>query len=224
MAPKPAPGVRVPVWDLPIRLYHWLTVVLVAVAWWTAEAGRMEYHRYCGYALLGLVSFRIYWGFAGSGTARFSQFVKGPRAILSYLRGRYALVSGHNPLGALSVVALLALLLAQIVLGLFAVDIDGIESGPLSLYVSFDAGRAAAEWHEELFNVLLGLIALHVAAVFYYVIVRKQNLLAAMWHGKRNYPVAGVPAVRVAPVWRLLVGVVLAVALTWMVARAFQFA
>ena len=80
---------------------------------------------------------------------------------------------GHNPLGALSVLALLGLLLAQIVLGLFAVDVDGIESGPLSTYVSFDTGRVAAEWHEAVFDVLLWLIGLHVAAVLFYLLYQE---------------------------------------------------
>ena len=77
------PRPRVRVWDVPVRLVHWLIVLSVAAAWWTAETGRMEWHQYSGYALLGLVSFRIYWGFFGSSTARFSQFVRGPRTIVS---------------------------------------------------------------------------------------------------------------------------------------------
>jgi cytochrome b len=120
-------------------------------------------------------------------------------------------------------VALLTLLLGQITLGLFAVDVDGIESGPMSLYVSFEAGRAAAGWHETLFNVLLAFIALHIVAVLYYVFVRKQDLIAAMWTGKRNFDVAGIADVKLASTARLLVGIGLAAALTWMVSAAFQF-
>jgi len=211
---------RIRVWDVPTRLVHWLMVVLVAAAWWTAQTGHMDWHEYCGYALLGLVSFRVYWGLVGSSTARFSQFVYGPRTIASYLRGQWAPVPGHNPIGALSILALLALMLTQIVLGLFAVDIDGIESGPLSTFVSFDAGRVAAQWHDELFDGLLGLIALHVAAVLFYVVYKKENLITAMLHGKREH-FQLLPAVTSAT--RLLVGIVLAAALTWMIARAFQF-
>jgi cytochrome b len=196
-------------------------VLLVGMAWWTAESGRLDWHLYCGYALLALVSFRIYWGFAGSSTARFSQFVRGPRAILSYVKGRWATLPGHNPLGALSVIALLALLATQIVLGLFAVDIDGIESGPLSRYVSFDGGRAAAQWHEELFDALLWLIALHVAAVLYYVLYKKENLIGAMLHGKRDHSEPLTPVSKATPL-RLILGIVLAAALTWLTARAFQ--
>jgi len=214
---------RVRVWDIPTRLTHWLIVVLVALCWWTAETGRLEWHRWGGYSLLGLLIFRIYWGLVGSSTARFAGFVRGPRAIVSYLRGGWAAVPGHNPLGALSVVALLLLLVAQITLGLFAVDIDGIESGPLSLYVSFEAGRVASHWHCDLFNVLLGLIALHLIAVAWYVFVRKQPLVAAMVHGERSYPEPRPASVQTASVLRLAIGIVIAVLLTWMVTRAFRF-
>jgi cytochrome b len=214
---------RVRVWDVPTRLTHWLIVLLVGFSWWTAETSRMEWHRWSGYTMLGLVIFRIYWGLAGSSTARFSEFVRGPRAVVRYLRGGWAEAPGHNPLGALSVVALLALLAAQVTLGLFAVDVDGIESGPLSTYVSFEAGRAAAGWHETIFNVLLGLVALHVAAVGYYIIFRKQALVAAMVHGKRAYPAPQPPSMRSASALRLVIGVVVAAGLTWMVTRAFQF-
>ena len=211
------------VWDAPTRLVHWLVVLLFVFSWWSAETGRMEWHRWSGYTLLGLVIFRIYWGMAGSSTAKFSQFVRGPRAISGYLKGGWAVAPGHNPLGALSVVALLALLVTQVVLGLFAVDVDGIESGPLSTYVSFETGRAAADWHEDNFNVLTALILLHIAAVMYYVFFRKQALVAAMVHGRRAYPEPQPPPMQSASVVRLLLGIVLASALTWWVARAFQF-
>jgi cytochrome b len=118
---------------------------------------------------------------------------------------------------------LLVLLATQAGLGLFAVDVDGIESGPLSTFVSFEAGRAAAEWHETTFNVLSALIVLHIAAVIYYVLVRKEALIAAMMHGKRVYPEPQPPDMRSASVLRLVIGVVLAAGFTWMATRAFQF-
>jgi cytochrome b len=215
------PRARVRVWDVPVRLVHWLMVLAIAVSWWTGESGRLEWHRWSGYTLLGLVTFRIYWGFFGSSTARFRQFVRGPRVVAGYLRGEWSVAPGHNPLGAWSVVALIVLLLAQVALGLFAVDVDGIESGPLSLYVSFETGRAAAEWHEAVFNVLMSLVALHIAAIAWYRLVKKQTLLAAMFHGTRAYP-QELPPVQAASALRLIVGVVLAVALTWAVSRAFD--
>src|SRR5688572_22217569 len=103
----------------------------------------MDWHRYSGYTMLGLLTFRIYWGIAGSSTARFARFVAGPRAVLNHLRlprEERARVMGHTPLGGWSVVALLLAMIVQVSLGLFATDIDGIESGPLSHLVSFDTG------------------------------------------------------------------------------------
>jgi cytochrome b len=209
--------IRVRVWDVPTRLIHWLIVVLVAASWWTAENGHMDWHRYSGYGLLGLVLFRVYWGIAGASTARFGQFVRGPRVIAGYLRGRWETLPGHNPLGALSTLVLLALLLAQIVLGLFAVDVDGIESGPLSTHVSFATGRLCAKLHHQIFDVLTVVITLHVVAVLYYVLVKKQNLITAMFHGKREY-VQELPAVVNASKVRLILGAVVVAALTWFVA------
>jgi cytochrome b len=220
-AVAPAAVEFVRVWDLPTRLAHWSFVVGVVFSWWTAETGRLEWHRWSGYTLLGVVLFRLYWGFFGSSTARFSQFVRGPRAIAAYLRGTWPNAPGHNPLGALSVLGLLGLLLLQVVLGLFAVDVDGIESGPLSLYVSFEAGRRCAEWHEWVFNALMVLILVHVVAVLYYLVRKRQNLVGAMVTGRRAFETRMAPVTR-ASVLSLLVGIVLAAAITWAVSKAFQ--
>jgi len=217
---------RVQIWDAAVRFVHCLMVVLVAVSWWTAENGELDYHRYSGYTLLGLLVFRLYWGFAGSETARFASFVKGPRAVLAYLQQLPARMNrhepgapGHNPLGALSVIALLLTMIAQVTLGLFAVDVDGIESGPLSHLVSFDMGRACAKVHHNLFNVLLVLIALHILAVLFYFLYKGDNLIAAMIHGKRDMssPVS-TPLARISP-GRLAIGVVLAGIVVWLIAR-----
>jgi cytochrome b len=219
--PVPESRTRVRVWDLPTRLGHWSMVVLIALSWWTAKSGRMEWHRWSGYLLLGLVLFRLWWGFVGSSTARFAGFVRGPRAILAYLRGTAPAVPGHNPVGALNVLVLLGLLGVQIVLGLFAVDVDGIESGPLSEYVSFDAGRVAAHWHETVFNALLVFVALHVLAVAYYVLFRREDLVRAMLRGWREQA-PGTPSLVPGGAVRFIIGVLLAVAFTWFVAHAFR--
>jgi cytochrome b len=104
-----ADGVRARLWDAPVRLVHWLLVGLIAFSWWSAEEGHLQWHRYSGYLILGLVAFRLYWGFAGGGAARFASFVRGPGAILAYLRTlperTPSTVPGHNPLGALGVLA-----------------------------------------------------------------------------------------------------------------------
>jgi cytochrome b len=219
MTEAAASAPRVRVWDVPVRVCHWLIVLFVGASWWTAETSRMEWHRYSGYTLLAIATFRIYWGLFGSSTARFSQFVRGPRIIAGYLQGRWAAIPGHNPLGALSVVALLGVLLAQIVLGLFAVDVDGIESGPLSTYVSFDAGRSAAHWHGTLFDTLLWLIGLHIAAVLFYLLYKKENLVATMVHGMRAFPGGQAASVKTASRVRFVVGVLLAGFVTWLVTR-----
>lgn len=229
MPSQPA-TVRIRIWDAPIRLVHWAMVVLIAISWWTAENGELEYHRYSGYTLLGLLVFRLYWGFAGSSTARFANFVRGPRAILAYLKQMPSRVAdrshiatpGHNPLGALSVIALLALLLTQVGLGLFAVDVDGIESGPLSHLVSFDTGRDCAELHEALFDVLLVFIALHVAAVLFYLLYKRDNLIAAMIHGHRSHSAGDSPRLSFASLPRLLIGIALAGLVVWLVAGGLR--
>ena len=213
---------RVRVWDVPTRVVHWLMAILIAASWWTAENGNLEFHRYSGYSLLALLLFRLYWGVVGSSTARFNHFIKGPSSILRYVRGGSSETLGHNPLGALSVVALLLLLLTQVTLGLFAVDVDGLESGPLSHLVSFEAGRACAEWHETVFDVLVWVIGLHVAAVLFYVLFKKQNLITAMLHGYREYAERPSSSIRFASPTRSIIGVMLAAALTWWIARGLE--
>jgi cytochrome b len=188
-------------------------------SWWTGKTGRLEWHRWSGYVLLGLLVFRILWGFFGSSTARFSQFLRGPRDIFAYVRGRWPLAPGHNPLGALSVLALLVLLLAQVVLGLFAVDVDGIESGPLSAHVSFETGRVCAHWHHTIFSALQAFVALHVLAVAWYVLVKKDNLVGAMFSGTRGYLAQPADEVRFASWARIVVVVAIAVAIAWFVTR-----
>lgn len=213
---------RVRIWDVPTRVVHWILAILIAASWWTAENGNLELHRYSGYSILALLSFRLYWGFVGSTSARFNHFIQGPRSILRYLRGEATESAGHNPLGALSVLALLILLLTQVTLGLFAVDVDGLESGPLSHYVSFETGRACAEWHDTVFDVLVWVIALHIAAVLFYVIFKKQNLITAMVHGYREYARQPTSTIRFASITRAVVGVLLAAALTWWIARGLE--
>jgi|JRYD01.1.fsa_nt_gb cytochrome b len=206
------------VWDVPVRVIHWLIVIAVGVSWWSAEERVMDVHRYSGYALAGLIIFRIYWGFAGSSTARFAQFVKGPRAIAAYLREKPAVAApGHNPVGALSVMALLVLLLIQVTLGLFVTDTDGLESGPLSYLVSFDTSRTLADAHEMVFNLLLGFIVLHVAAVLFYLFVRRTNLIGAMFTGRRPATVV-TSAARPAAWWRIVPGITLAGLTVWYLA------
>jgi len=179
-------GGRQPVWDLPVRLVHWLLAALIAFSWWSVEYHHTDWHIWSGCAVLTLLVFRLLWGIFGSSTARFSSFVRGPRAILDYLRGRWSGI-GHNPLGGLSVLALLGDTALQVGLGLIAQDEDGIYAGPLAGLVSSDTSDRAREIHAVNFYVLLGLVALHVAAILFYR-VRGRGLVGPMITGKAVVP------------------------------------
>jgi cytochrome b len=213
------PAAEIRVWDWPVRLTHWLFVFCLALSWWSAEQRQMEWHRYSGYALLGLLIFRVYWGFAGSSSARFSTFLRGPGSVISYLRDarEHHREAGHNPLGGWSVAAMLTLMLAQVLIGLFVSDVDGLESGPLSHLVSFEASRALAEIHEIVFNVILGLAALHIAAILFYLLAKRDNLIVAMLTGKRR--AAKMTSMTPVPAWRVIPGIALAASVVWWVAN-----
>ena len=191
-------------WDLPVRLFHWLLVPLIAFSWWSAEEARLDWHRLSGYAILTLVLFRVLWGLFGSETARFGFFLRGPGSIGSYLKGTYTAFVGHNPMGGWSVLAMIALLVAQTALGLFSVDVDGIESGPLAVFVSFDQGRVAAEAHHLVFNGLLVLIALHVLTVLFYLVFKRDNLVGPMVTGRKRVADGAVTAPKLSSIWLAL--------------------
>jgi cytochrome b len=207
---------RVAVWDLPVRLFHWLLAALIAAAWWTGEHEMVEWHYRAGLAILGLLVFRLVWGFIGSSTARFSGFVRGPRAILDYLRGRSAFTLGHNPLGALSVLALLGLVAAEVGLGLFASDEDGFLTGPFAAFVGDETAERLTGVHEELFDYLVVMVAIHVAAILWYLVVRRKNLLRPMITGTGDAPAATEP-MRPAGAGRLLAAAAIAAAVVYVV-------
>lgn len=225
MTTESATHERVRVWDLPTRLSHWAIVVLFGLCWWTAESDHMAWHLIAGYGVLGAVCFRVAWGFCGGQTARFASFVRGPAATVRYVRKLFGRAGGdspapigHNPLGALSILVMLALLLTQTTFGLFAVNIDGVASGPLAKWVSFDTGRRFAHWHAANFQLLLVMIGVHLTAIGYYRVARNDNLVPAMIHGfKWRAPSGAAPYF--VPWWRavLLVAAIfisLAVVLT----------
>ena len=212
---------KLPIWDLPVRLFHWILVGLIAFAWWSAEYHYDDLHIWSGIAVLSLLIFRLLWGFFGSSTARFASFVRGPRAVFGYLRGQWRGI-GHNPLGALSVIALLGLVSVQTVLGLIASDEDGLMQGPLANLVSMGTSDAATELHEELFNVLLTLIGLHVAAILYYRI-RGKRLIEPMLTGRGEVE-PGVEPMRPGKWWAALLCLAVAIAITrWVIAGAPPF-
>lgn len=174
---------RIRVWDLPTRLFHWALVVCVAGAFVSAQIGgnAMVWHGRCGLAVLGLLVFRIVWGFVGSTYARFAQFVRGPAAIKAYLRGEWQ-GEGHNPLGALSVLALLGTLTLLVATGLFANDDIAFE-GPLYSLVGKDVSDRLVGLHRLIEPVIILLVVAHLGAIAYYVRVKKQALVMPMITG-----------------------------------------
>jgi cytochrome b len=162
------------VWDLPVRLVHWLLAGLVVFSWWSIHNHHTDWHIWSGLTILTLLLFRLLWGFFGSSTARWSSFIRGPRAIGDYFRGRWVGI-GHTPLGALSVVALFGAVGVQVGLGLLSQDKDGLYAGPLSRLVSSDTSDKLRDIHEAWFeNVIVALVALHIAAIIFYRIRGKE--------------------------------------------------
>jgi cytochrome b len=174
---------RIRVWDLPLRIFHWALAFCVIAAYISQSIGgnAMVWHGRFGLAVLGLVSFRLAWGFVGSTTARFRHFVRGPKAIAAYLRGQWS-GSGHNPLGALSVLVLLGVLLLLTLTGLFANDDIAFE-GPLYALIDKDFSDRITKIHHWFEPVILILVGLHIAAIAFYVWVKKQPLVKPMMTG-----------------------------------------
>jgi cytochrome b len=214
----PAPE-RVRIWDWPTRAFHWLLVLLLPALWWTATYDWMALHATLGVTMAGLVLFRLIWGLVGSSTARFFNFLKGPRGVLSYLNGRAAYALGHNPVGGWSVAAMLTLLSAQVALGLFASDEDGEVMGPLSLWIDEDSVEWVTEIHEWLFYGLLALIALHITAILFYALAKRRNLVAPMLSGSGSAP-AGTAPMRTAPAWRIALALLVSIGVSlWLWSR-----
>jgi cytochrome b len=181
------------VWDLPLRLFHWLLVLSMTASWITAELGFdwMQVHMYLGYGTIGLVVFRVIWGFIGPRHARFANFLSGPSGIWRYAKGLAAgtmiQTAGHNPLGGISVIVMLVLVAFQTATGLFATD-DIVWSGPYNPAVSGALADRLTSLHHLNFNIILVAVALHIMAIAFYFLVKKQNLVAAMLHGKKLVP------------------------------------
>ncbi|MAD14764.1 MAG: cytochrome B [Alteromonadaceae bacterium] len=179
------------VWDLPLRIFHWALVLLIFAQWLTAEVldGYIDLHAKFGYGLLGLVIFRLIWGFVGPKHARFSSFLRGPSAIFHYSRTLItrhpSTYTGHNPLGALMVPAILIVVGTQAISGLFVTD-DVLFTGPYYSSVS-DETQGTMQWlHHTLFDVLLVIIGLHISAILSYELLLKKPLIGAMLHGQKN--------------------------------------
>lgn len=193
------PTTRVRVWDLPTRVFHWLLALTVIGLVVTGNIGgnAMEWHGRLGLTVGALLVFRLLWGVVGGRWSRFSSFLYGPAAVLRYLRGRAVpgdhFEVGHNPLGSLSVMALLGLLMLQVGTGLVADD-EIAFTGPLYSFVSGATASLATGWHKGWGKLLLILLVLlHVSAIVWHRVVKKNDLVGPMLHGDKHLP-ADVPA------------------------------
>ena len=178
------------VWDLPTRIFHWaLFGLIIAMAGTGLTGGNaMVWHFRCGYAVLSLLLFRLVWGVIGGRWSRFASFVYAPGTIVRYLKGegRPEHTVGHNPLGAGSVFALLFFLCAQVGTGLFSDD-DIASSGPLSKFVSNAVVSSLTGYHKNIGKyILLALVVLHIAAILFYQLKKKENLIGPMLHGDKS--------------------------------------
>ena len=199
-----ATGQDVQVWDIGVRLFHWGLVTLVIAAVVTVKIGgnAIPYHSYCGYGILTLVLFRILWGFAGGTNARFFSFITGPGKVIAYFKTMFkrdhhvgeGSTHGHNPMGALSVLAMLAALLFQAVSGLFVND-DILFEGPLYAWVGKDLSDKITGWHKFNEKIIILLVVTHLAAIFFYLFYKKDNLISPMVTGVKKVT-GNVPALR----------------------------
>jgi cytochrome b len=189
------------VWDLPLRLFHWLLVLSIAASWYTAEYseeyltigenvyGYTQIHFWLGYWALGLIVFRILWGFFGPRHARFTAFLAGPGRVLGYGRTLFRRDStpsvGHNPIGGWMVVVMILMVGAQAVTGLFLIDNTEIWPAPYHPSVSAETAGSLGRFHHVNFDVLLWVIGLHVLAITFYIAWKRQNLVGAMFTGRK---------------------------------------
>lgn len=175
------------VWDLPLRLFHWLLVLCIVGSLISVNLGgnAIEWHAYFGYCILSLLIFRIVWGFVGSTHARFVTFFPNITNIMDYLKGRAPKVLGHNPIGALSVFALLFVLTVQASTGLF-VDDEVAFQGPFAKYVSNATVSFLSEIHESNQVLIYALIAIHIAAIFFYKKFKGEDLIKPVISGDKE--------------------------------------
>ena len=181
---------KVRVWDLPTRLFHWALVACIvglAISGYQGGAA-MDWHARIGYVAFTLLLFRIVWGFVGGRWSRFGAFIYSPRSVVNYLRGKPHPdhLIGHNPLGAGSVFAMLALLLVQVATGLVGDDEISF-TGPLNKFVESSKGLAATWYHKRIGQwVILGLIVLHIGAILFYLWKKNDNLIRPMLNGDKE--------------------------------------
>jgi cytochrome b len=210
-----------PIWDIPIRLFHWLLVLLIAFMWVSGKQGWLEYHMLSGYAILSLLIFRVVWGFVGSDTARFLFFLKSPieavRHLLHITKREPDTEIGHNAAGGWMVVGMLALLFAQVFTGMSANDDISVE-GPLARLVGKDWSDWATSQHHFLFNIVQIVVALHILAIVAYAILKRHDLVRPMITGKKRMPGAMQAPRMMSPILAAIVwgiSALLVAALVW---------
>lgn len=180
---------RVRIWDPALRVFHWVLAMLVVTNWCLGHWGPnvMTLHFWLGYTILALLVFRLIWGIVGPRPARFVSFVRGPRAVVRYLGHMFdrrpSLWPGHNPVGALAVVAMLAALFWQVGTGLISDPDDFINVGPLAGRVASRTAKSAVGWHHRGAVVILILVGLHVAVIAFYRLWKNENLVTPMITG-----------------------------------------
>jgi cytochrome b len=211
------------VWDLPTRLFHWLLVALVAVSFATGKIGgnAMLYHEWCGEAILALLMFRVVWGFSGSTPSRFRTFLVGPAAVLRYALTLFRREAdhhlSHNPLGGWSVMAMLLVLLIQAGTGLFAND-DIATAGPLYKWVSKAASNRLTAIHHLNHDAIIILVAVHIAAVLFHLIYKKENLITPMITGIKQWQGDSADHPQ-QPLWRAAIAAAVAAGAVYLLVR-----
>jgi cytochrome b len=189
MSPTPSQPTKIRVWDLPTRLFHWLLLAGIIGSVTSAQIGgnAMDWHFRFGYLILSLLMFRVVWGLVGGRWSRFAAFIYSPATIFRYMSGKSSPEHsiGHNPLGALSVFALLFVLLLQVMTGLISDD-EIASAGPMVKFVAGALVSKATSYHAEVGKlILLGLVILHVGAILFYQFKKRENLIQPMIHGDK---------------------------------------
>jgi len=215
------------VWDLPLRLFHWLFALSIVASYVTAKLGFdwMQWHFYLGYWMIGLLVFRILWGLFGPRHARFGSFIRNPSAIWLYLKGMFnpnsARSIGHNPVGGLMVLLMLLLVAVQAGTGLFTTDAV-VWAGPYNPSVSESTASFLSTVHNWNFNFVIGAVVLHIGAILFYAFYKKQNLVVPMLHG--HLPAVLVPeheAIKSSQLFKaVVVSLVAAGFVYWLLAHA----
>lgn len=224
MAQKPPPsGLRLPmpIWDLPVRLFHWLLPILLITSYVSVKTDRMALHLLSGYAMAVLLIFRLIWGFIGSDTARFSRFLRSPLAAIRHIGRMFRRepdnAVGHNEAGGLMVIGLLALLTIQVVTGLCAND-DGETEGPLMKFISKGLSDQLSKAHDVTFKLIMIAVGLHILAVIVYALFKGQDLVRPMITGRKRLP-AATPAPRMVHPVAAVAVLAIAAAVVFVIAR-----